>query len=379
MATPRRMGSTIGLLAVAGLVAAVGAGPVLVSGADHLDAPTTKADGRVDITDIYAFASTGGTTLVLNVNPLLSPADTAGAQFRTKTLYEFLIDTDLDATPDIAYRVKFKKAKDGSDVQKYTVKRATGAQADDHRFSGKTIAKGRTTAYGADARTSSVKGGGWVFAGPRDDPFFFDLPGFVTFKTELLGGSTDLGVLLGGFTGADTFAGTNVSSIVLEVPNRKVGGSGETVGIWATTSVKTWSGYDQVERMGRPAINTVFNHTDGTKEASNRLTPADDRATLRDNVIGVLLAIDNVLDVNGVMPADRYDLATIEAIADILLPDELTFTVGDTSGFLNGRQLADDVIDAEFSLLTNGNVTSDGVDANDVPFLGSFPYLGLPH
>ena len=44
----------LGLLAVAGLTLAVGASPLLVSGADHLDAPAAKADHRVDITDVAA-------------------------------------------------------------------------------------------------------------------------------------------------------------------------------------------------------------------------------------------------------------------------------------------------------------------------------------
>jgi len=53
--------------------------------------------------------------------------------------------------------------------------------------------------------------------------------------------------------------------------------------------------------------------------------------------------------------------------------------LGDPAGFLNGRQPANDVIDAEFSLLTNGNITSDGVNANDSAFPTSFPYLASPH
>ena len=44
----------------------------------------------------------------------------------------------------------------------------------------------------------------------------------------------------------------------------------------------------------------------------------------------------------------------IAGIANVLLPDSLTVKLGDSAGFLNGRRLADDVIDAEFSLLTNG-------------------------
>jgi hypothetical protein len=375
----RRIGSTAGLLGAAALVAALGAGPLLVTGADHLDAPTAKADARIDITDIYAFKSAGGTTLALNVNPLLSPADTAGARFSPNALYQFQIDTNLDAVVDIAYRVRFSKpwtASNGSIVQTYEVKRATGSVARRNQFSGDLVASGTTTGYGKTVKVGSVSGGGKVFVGPRDDPFFFDLPGFVEFKTQLLGGSTDLGVLLGGFTGSDTFAGTNISSIVLELPNARLGGTDRTVGVWATTSNRVNGKYVQVERMGRPAINTVFNHTNADKEAANRRAPAGDRAADRARVVGVLQAIDNVLEVNG---APSYDDATIEAIANILVPDTLTVTLGDASGFLNGRRLADDVIDAEFGLLTNGNVTSDGVDANDKAFLPSFPYLAAPH
>ena len=51
----------------------------------------------------------------------------------------------------------------------------------------------------------------------------------------------------------------------------------------------------------------------------------------------------------------------------------LTFKVGNTAGFLNGRKLGDDVINTEFGLLTNGAVSSDGVDANDSAFSGHVP------
>ncbi len=380
-ATPmdiRRIGTTAGLLGAAALVAALGAGPLLVTGADHLDAPTAKSDPRIDITDIYAFASAGGTSLVLNVNPLTSPADTAGARFNPDALYQFNVDTNLDAKADVAYRLRFSKpyTANGSTVQSYQLKRATKTQVGRNQFSGEVVATGKTTPYGKSPKVASIRGGGKVFVGPRDDPFFFDLPGFVQFKTQLLGGSTDLGVLLGGFTGSDTFAGTNISSIVIELPNARLGGTDKTVGVWATTSKRSNGKYTQVERMGRPAINTVFNHTDADKEAANRRSPAGDRAADRERVVGVLEAIDNVLEVNG---APSYDAATIQAIADILLPDTLTIKLGDTSGFLNGRRLADDVIDIEFSVLTNGNVTSDGVNANDKAFLATFPYLAAPH
>ena len=108
--------------------------------------------------------------------------------------------------------------------------------------------------------------------------------------------------------------------------------------------------------------------------------PAPPVATIarstRTTSIGVLDAIDNVLDANG---APSYTTAQKNGIANVLLPDNLTVKLGDPAGFLNGRRLADDVIDAEFGLLTNGAVTSDGVNANDKAFLSAFPYLAKPH
>jgi hypothetical protein len=63
---------------------------------------------------------------------------------------------------------------------------------------------------------------------------------------------------------------------------------------------------------------------------------------------------------------------------------------GDTDGFPNGRRLGDDVVDIELQAIAgatplgscNGvspnNLLSDGVDANDMPFMSSFPYLATP-
>jgi hypothetical protein len=390
----------IGLLAVAGLTLAVGASPLLVSAADHLDAPAAKADHRVDITDVYGFRSgASNTTLVLNVDGLMSPTDSKTATFRTSALYELKVDKNGDGTADIAYRVRFGSAKtkaDGTKVQAYVVRRATGTAAAKNIWSGMVVATGTTTPYKHAARVASISGGGSAFAGTRDDPFFFDLPGFVTFKEQLLGGSTDLGELLGGFTGADTFAGTNVLSIALKLPNDALGGTGKSIGIWATTSVPNNGGWMQVDRMGRPAINTVFNglllptaspYNGLEKDAFNFQRPTADRGTTTDNVTTVLNAIGNVLDANGATP---YSDGEVAAIASVLLPDELTLTLGSSAGFasgtslgtlaLNGRKLGDDVIDAEFALLTNFVITTgDGVAANDKAFSSSFPYLAGPH
>ncbi len=54
-----------------------------------------------------------------------------------------------------------------------------------------------------------------------------------------------------------------------------------------------------------------------------------------------------------------------------------TFDTLNRTGFLNGRRLDDDVIDAELNLLTDGKLTSDRV-GNDSVFRVNVPYLGAP-
>ena len=392
--------SRAGVAVVAGMALAIAATPLPASAADHLDAPAAKADHRVDITDVYAFRSGASmTTLVLNVDGLMTPADSKAASFRPNALYELKLDRDGNGRADLAYRIRFSvptRNGDGTVTQAYVVRRMVGAGAADNVWTGNVVAVGRTTPYRHAVRTGAVNGGGQVFAGTRDDPFFFDLPGFVNFKEKLLGGSTDLGQLLGGFTHNDTFAGTNVLSIAIRVPNAKLGGTGASVGVFATTSVPSNGGWKQIDRMGRPAINTVFNglilpsasdYNGLEKDAFNAQRPGRDRTTTKDNVTTVLNAVGNVLTANG---ATAYTAGEVSAIGNVLLPDELTLTLGSSAGFasgtslatlsLNGRRLGDDVIDAEFALVTNFVITTgDGVNHNDKALLGSFPFMAGPH
>src|SRR5947207_12538557 len=161
MLSPRRLAGTAGLLTIAGAIAAVGFAPLGASAADHLDAPAAKADHRVDITDIYAYRQAGGTTLILNVDGLMTPSDSMTAAFRHTALYELKIDTNLDAQADIAYRVRFGPPHATSDgvVQSIMVRRATGSAATRNEWSGAIVATGQTTPSGSSsARVSPVSG-----------------------------------------------------------------------------------------------------------------------------------------------------------------------------------------------------------------------------
>ena len=123
--------------------------------------------------------------------------------------------------------------------------------------------------------------------------------------------------------------------------------------------------------MGLPGINTIFNHTDATKEAYNRANPKNDVTNYTGAVAGVVNLVTTLAGTNVAgYPA---------AIAAALLPDVLTYNTATPANFnnLNGRTLSNDVIDKALTVVANTTLT-DCVP-NDSTFLPSFPYLGVPN
>lgn len=312
-------------VAIAALGSAVTYSAATVGAADHLDAPAVQADGRTDINDLYAFQSpknAENTVLVMTVNP--GAGVISGTTFDPKADYTFNIDDDGDAVADRTISFDFRKVTERG--QRFEVK------IDDE-----TVAKGRV---GKTKRIRDIDAK--VRAGVYDDPFFFDLNGF---RDGFM------------FTGDDFFAGLNVSAIAIELPSNELSYD-SNIGVWASTSVDG----QQIDRIGRPAINTVLIPSD-RKDEFNQGVPSDDFDSFGEDVRVAIAGL------NG------GDADTAAAITDVLLPDVLTIDTSSSAGFLNGRQLADDVIDAELDLLSSGGVITDMVDGNDRAFPNRFPYL----
>ncbi len=321
---------SLALLGLTALALVFGLAPSLGRAADHLDAPgltSPGGDGRLDITDVYAFQSptdSDNTVLIMNVNPgagALSPTT-----FHPSAKYEFQIAYDGQATTSVIYQLRFGAPNGGGD-QSVTLR--------------KVIPGGPTTvlASGMTGADIPVTGGGMLRADLFDDPFFFDLNAFLGSYPfcNAPGGPA-------GDSGDDFFEGLNVTSIVLELPSSAF--PTNDIGVWARTVLAN----QQIDRMGRPAINTVFIPS-GSKNLFNQSLPPKDLRQF------------------GQFFGD---------FAPVLLPDILTVDTSSSAGFLNGRQLVDDVIDIELTLLGVPPGT-DCVDANDLPLPGVFPYLAPSH
>ncbi|MFH6771411.1 DUF4331 family protein [Gaetbulibacter aestuarii] len=209
----------------------IGLGITAVAGffmvaADHIDAPAVQG-GSSDITDFYAFQgeNTSNLVFVANVQGLLSPAKTGDAAFDENVMVEFNIDNTGDNIEDLVIQAIPRDGK------MYFFGPVAPSQTGLNSVIENTATNAGVVAitpYGSEAIVSSY-GGMQFFAGPRDDPFFMDFARY----SEIIGG------MASSFNnpGSDTFAGTNVMSIVVEVPKAMIGGSG-TINTWVESKRK---------------------------------------------------------------------------------------------------------------------------------------------
>jgi len=145
--------------------------------------------------------------------------------------------------------------------------------------------------------------------------------------------------------------------------------------------------YAQQDQMGRPAVNTVFVSA-ASKDAFNTTIPSEQGAMFQSMFQTNLEALSPAYGNPGDQNALGLDAATFTGLlaTDVLgVSLDGTTTFFDGTNVLTGRALADDVITVELLLIFGGedftenpNLSDDHVDANDKPFLTSFPYLASP-
>lgn len=226
-----------------GACALVGAGGLALRlhAADHKDGPSVTASKEGDITDVYAWMSADKTkvNLVMDVYPN-APAT---ALLSDQVLYVF----HLNSAPAYGMPATETQIICGFDTaQKITC-----------WVGGTEMVAGDPS---ATAGLASANGKLKVFAGPRDDPFFFNLTGFkktamivagaasgLTFDTAgcpALDAATSTALVTQlqmtgtGAAAVNDFAAQNVQSIVIEVDTALVTPGGKILGVWASTHTR---------------------------------------------------------------------------------------------------------------------------------------------
>jgi hypothetical protein len=442
---------------MASVAAAAGAGGIITTlsnGSSHREAPLTALDPTGDDTDVYAFKApdaANALTIVANWIPFEDPAGGPNFyRFDDRASYYLNVDNTGDGRYDVRYRFKFHtRTRDKNSflyalpgvssildpklnvVQTYDVTRET--YRDGRQVGEKVVAHNLPTApdnvgpktfpdYAAVAAQAdrTIKGGGRVFAGQVDDPFFVDL------------GSTFDAINLRKGTGAqgggrDDLAGYNVHSIVLQVPEKQVTRDGRqvagakaanaVVGVWSSTerprvqvsspvaeearaarhvhrrSRAAQDSEVQVSRLGNPLVNEVVNPM-AEKDLWNALEPSQDSRFAKyvlhpelANLIANVLYAGAFPNLSAYVTSNkpRADLAAIlltgipsgvvpgfqnftgPVQADMLRlnvavpptvddPNPIGLVAGDPAGFPNGRRIDDDVTAIELKAFAGATI-----------------------
>lgn len=204
--------------AVALGIAALSLSAPVAQAADHADGSAVTADPSTDIGDMYAWMDSGAANLnmVMTVYP---SADKATAKFSTTSLYVFHVSSkgsvsDTGVYPEFTVVCSFDAAQ------------VAQCWAGDSEY----VTGNANSGTGLVSKSGKFR----VFAGPRNDPFFFNLNAFnnmVTTVKPLLNGTKDAAGCLTGITVAqqtairtalgtpvnDYYVGRNVLAIVVQL------------------------------------------------------------------------------------------------------------------------------------------------------------------
>jgi hypothetical protein len=386
-----------------GLIVVVGAiAPNYVQASDHDDGEVDTKGRNVNLTDLYVFrekdqnpqASDQDLVFVMNTNP----RSLARQQyfFSTNALYEFKVSrvANKDETPtgkeDVTVRFQFGAPNQKGEQPFKTVIFGDGVAQ---------VGEGKTTPLSPDPNAAPFinnipvgKNQLAVFAGLREDPFFFDVEQYFRVRAGALGIGPGVGFRPPG-KALDFATGYNVNSIVVRIPRAILQGKSQatTFDVWQTISIRDprTTKFRQIERLGRPGVNEALVVTNDFLNAFNSIPPNVDlsnaAAPVRAEAKTVLKAFGN-------------DDATADKLLNAFLPDVLRIDTTQASGYLNavnakgspitGRLLLDDVVDQTLNVLTGGKVPTDNVSYNGQPenpgtghkpLVADFPYLALPN
>ncbi len=381
-------------------------------GSDHQDSPLTTQRPGTDISDMYVFPSATNSknvVLAMNVHPIIPPGQGTRTFFDPGVLYQYKIDNTGDYVEDSVIQFKASGVGPSQKIAVYLGPPRIAGRQENFTFPIGTVN------YNAVTRLANNV---TVFAGPRQDSFFFDLAQFFKIIPDRnamyhppysKGPPPPTATSFRGFrsgSGCDTstaqdFLGgkdLNVLSLVIEVPRALISRSGVPgkVNIWSSTALQTGgSGYFQVERFARPAEKEVFTAFNSHGELNISIPRDGDREfaqmiyAFTTQVAKRSPAIANVLAKVLTPYVMKVDLAQPGPAAYLGVE-----TNGATGGKFGGRKLQDDIIDMSLGAIFGKTIPAlklapddhhespcletDNVGAGLHQFFNTFPYLGNP-
>jgi hypothetical protein len=316
----------------------------------HLDTPLAAQNGQLYIDDLYVFSGDGSTVFIMDVNSTITGVHVKPG-FHTEARYEFKVHFDGADFETLTYRVSF--GEPGSDGRQHLqVHALTGAEARNDSATGQLVLEGRT---GEPASKDGIR----IWTGRIADSFYIDLSLLAIVNGAIKNGTAvDLSAWRPEHA-KNSFAGTTVESIVLEVSHQHPQlRPGARIGVWCATKLATDAGgWRQINRGGHPMMWPIFWPDD-----TYFTNPADTRQPSQDfNAIGKYIG-DKVSAVVAASGTSGDPQGYGQTVARELFPDVLHYVVGTpaTYGFAtrNGRPMADNAPEVMLSLVSGTAVPS---------------------
>ena len=334
----------------------------------HLDTPLAAQNGQLYIDDLYVFESNDATVFIMDVNSNITGVY-AQPGFHPEARYEIKAHFDGADFEDLTYRVSFAEP-DASGQQALQLHALTGAGAREDSAAGALVLEGRTG-------QAASGGGARIGAGRIANPFYIDLSLLAVVNGAVAKGTAaDLSAWHPD-KAQNTFAGTSVNSIVLEIPHtHEQLRPGARIGVWCATKLATDAGgWRQINRAGHPMMWPIF-WPDDTDFAN----PANTRHPSEDAAADGSYVADRVAAVVAASGTSGDPQAYGQAVARTLFPDVLPYVVGTpaTFGFaaLNGRTQADNAPEAMLSLIAGTAVpTGLSLSVTQQQRREDFPYV----
>lgn len=393
---------TTRLCTLAAVLALTGSGVVYgaqrSSASDHQDSALAVERAGADTTDLFVFPAVDpkNVVLVMDIHALIPRSMGGLYTFDPGVMYQFKIATDGGAkeTKVIQFKAVGNAPTQRIEVYGPAAPALIGTKS-------RYVGTPQSLAFNSDAM---LGGGMHVFAGPRKDPFFFDLAQFLKVVPDRLGDYHKLGATVPPPSdmcfrkdAKDFFVDFNVLSLVVELPRASLAGPSGALGVihvYETTSIASADGtYEQVQRLGRPAVKEAFENF-ADHDTTNRSTPWAD----------TVLANSIVTFATSKSGAGRSP-QTGAVLQKVLIPDELAVDLASSgpAGYLGvetkaqnfgGRGPSTEVINPSLGAIFGDTVaklglapddhaetpclTNDNLHPSDRGVTSGFPYVGAP-
>lgn len=349
------------------------------------DGPSIAQDPAANLGDAYLFLDPNDNAraiIAVTVRGYLTPgAALSTVVFDPKVKFTFEIENTGDAALDKKLKVNFAAPVSPGAPQTAHIK-GPGVN-----FTAATTAPTLAGTANAQIITDDPASGFRFFAGPADDPAFFDQAGVGLYLASLRSGAPNPAFLS---HAKDSFAGYNTLAVAVSIPVNYLRGPAPTIALDVTakrqtqTPSKTGGSVGSetflvVDRLGNPAINALFVPF-ARQDEYNASKPADDAAgKFEDDLVATMKsygAKDLFVSILKSIAISKGDLLRL----DLSISNRgASGGSNPEAGFPNGRRPGDDTIDTLLTLIANGSPLGDGINASDVRPQDSFPFFALPH